>query len=235
MLVRHGQTEANAAGLIQGRRDPELTALGHRQAAALARAVPEAATVVSSPLRRARQTAEALGRPVEVDERWIELDFGELEGRAVGDVRGPFSKSWMADADWAPAGGESLGAAAKRVAAACEELVSRFGAADVVVVTHVTPIKAAAAWALGAGPQTARRMFVDLGSITTVGIGGDGLPVLLSFNERGHLGEPASGLPEPGTGGRGDSTVSSLSPGSTAGLQRTTMVPRNLRCACGRR
>ena len=186
LLVRHGQTEANAAGLIQGRRDPDLTALGRRQAAALAGAVPDTATVVSSPLRRARQTAEGLGRPVEIDERWLEVDYGDLEGRVVADVRGLLTR-WLVDADWAPTGGESLAAASRRVVSACEELLPRFAVEDVVVVTHVGPIKAAVAWALGAPPNVARRMFVDLASITTVGIGTEGVPVLLSFNQRSHV------------------------------------------------
>jgi broad specificity phosphatase PhoE len=186
LLIRHGQTEANAAGLIQGRRDPDLTPLGRRQAATLASAVPETATVVSSPLRRARQTAECLGRPVEIDERWVEVDYGDLEGRVVADVRGLLTR-WQVDAEWAPAGGESLAAASRRVASACEELLPRFAVDDVVVVTHVGPIKAAVAWALGAQPGVARRMFVDLASITTVAIGTEGVPVLLSFNQRSHV------------------------------------------------
>jgi broad specificity phosphatase PhoE len=80
------------------------------------------------------------------------------------------------------------------VAAACEELAAALAAppavaaaTDVVVVTHVSPIKAAAAWALGTGPEVAWRMFVELASITTVAVGEGGVPLLTSFNQTAHL------------------------------------------------
>ena len=63
-LIRHGQTEANAAGLLLGRADPPLTDLGRRQAEASARVAGEVTRLVSSPLQRARETAEAFGRTV---------------------------------------------------------------------------------------------------------------------------------------------------------------------------
>jgi broad specificity phosphatase PhoE len=191
LLVRHGQTDANAARLIQGRRDPDLTDLGRRQAAAVAEAVPQDAVgVVSSPLRRARLTAEALRRPVDVDGRWTEMASGDLEGRRVDEVRDFLWERWLATPEWAPpGGGESLADASRRVAAACEELAPRFAAGDLIVVTHVGPIKAAVAWALGVGPQISPRMFVAVASITTLGINAAGDPVLLSFSETGHLAD----------------------------------------------
>ncbi|MGH9207720.1 MAG: histidine phosphatase family protein, partial [Acidimicrobiales bacterium] len=88
LLLRHGQTASNAAGLLLGRGDPSLTDLGRRQARSLGLLVSGATKVVSSPLLRARETAEALALdvPVEVDERWVEIDYGELEGLPLGDV-----------------------------------------------------------------------------------------------------------------------------------------------------
>jgi bisphosphoglycerate-dependent phosphoglycerate mutase len=83
ILLRHGQTEVNAGGRLQGRIDAPLTALGREQAVAAAAGlgrIGPPTRVVSSPLRRARETAEAFGLPVEVDERWIELDYGDLDG-----------------------------------------------------------------------------------------------------------------------------------------------------------
>lgn len=183
-LLRHGQTAANAAGLIQGQGDPELTELGRRQAAAAALALPPGAAVISSPLLRARQTAQALDGGSEaatVDPRWIEMDFGDLEGRPVAEVRDLLWARWADDAEWAPAGGESLASVSRRVAQACEELLPRIAAEDVVVVTHVSPIKAAVAWALGVSPLIAGRMFVREASITTIRAGFDGHPVLETF------------------------------------------------------
>ncbi len=195
-LVRHGQTAPNAAGLIQGQTDPELTAQGRQQAAALAPALPvETATaVISSPLRRARQTAEALGggRTFTIDPRWIEIAYGEFEGGDIADVRPTLWANWEADPTWAPpGGGESLAAVAERVASACDELAAATAAGDVIVVTHVNPIKLAVTWALGTPPQASGRMFVQLASITTIEVSPAGHPVLLGF----------SALPAPGTGG----------------------------------
>ncbi|SVC43670.1 uncharacterized protein METZ01_LOCUS296524, partial [marine metagenome] len=62
--------------MLLGRSDPALDSLGESQATALGSAIGPVDLVVSSPLRRAVQTAEAFGRPVVVDDRWIELDFG---------------------------------------------------------------------------------------------------------------------------------------------------------------
>ena len=185
-LVRHGQTEANAAGLIQGQSDFDLTEVGRRQAEALAAALPTAATVIASPLRRALLTAAPIAgeRPVAVDPRWMEMNFGDLEGKTVAEVRGRLWASWGRDLDWAPdGGGESLASVHRRVTEACEELVPRLATEDVIVVTHVSPIKAAVAWALGVTPLVAGRMFVEQASVATIVLGGDGKPVLRSFND----------------------------------------------------
>ncbi len=64
--------------------------------------------VVSSPLRRARETAEAFGLPVEIDERWIELDYGELDGMPVESVGAEVWKQWRSDLRFTPPGGESI-------------------------------------------------------------------------------------------------------------------------------
>ena len=85
-----------------------------------------------------------------------------------------------------PPGGESLTELGVRVRAACAELVDEIRTGDVVVVSHVSPIKAAVAWALGAGDELAWRMFVGLASISRISVGDRG-PLLYSFNEVGHL------------------------------------------------
>lgn len=182
LLVRHGQTAENARGLLLGRQDPSLSEVGHRHAAALARFLPQEALVVSSPLRRARETAEAFGQPVVVDERWIELDYGALDGCRPDEVGDDVWRRWRADPAFVPAGGESLSALGRRVRAACEELVHESAHHDVVVVTHVSPIKAAIAWALDAGDEIAWRMFVRDGSVARIRVDPAG-PILLSFNE----------------------------------------------------
>jgi broad specificity phosphatase PhoE len=195
IVVRHGRTEANARGLLLGSRlDPGLDDLGRRQAAAVAAVLPGVARVVSSPLRRTRETAAALGRPVEVDDRWAELDYGDLDGTPLAEVAPELWARWRADVTFAPAGGESLHALGLRVRAAAVDLVAEAAERDVVVVTHVSPVKAALAWALGVGDEVAWRAFVAPASITRVQVRG-AAPSLHAFNLTAHLDglDPPSG------------------------------------------
>jgi broad specificity phosphatase PhoE len=188
LLIRHGQTAANAAGLLLGRADPPLTDLGRRQAAASARVAGEVTRLVSSPLQRARETAEAFGTrvPIDVDDRWTELDYGAFEGRPYGEVPGETWQRWRHDASFTPPGGESLAALGVRVREACEHLARDGADGDVAVVSHVSPIKAAIAWALGVEDTVAWRMFLDVAAISRVAIGPNG-PSLRSYNETHHL------------------------------------------------
>jgi broad specificity phosphatase PhoE len=187
VLVRHGRTAENAKGLLLGRLDPELDEVGVGQAARIAEAVAGASRVIASPLRRAQQTAAALGRPVETDDRWIELDYGEFDGLPARSVGADVWAHWRTDVSYRPPGGESLLALHHRVAGACVELLAEATEVDVVVVSHVSPIKAAVAWALGAGMETAWRTHLDQASISRVALGPSG-PILRSFNETHHLG-----------------------------------------------
>jgi broad specificity phosphatase PhoE len=189
-LVRHGQSSLNAEGRLVGRIDAPLTVLGQAQAAAVAEAVRrlgEVRRVVTSPLMRARTTAEAFGLPVEVDDRWIEIDYGSYDGQRLSEVPAELWDGWRADAAFTPPGGESLAAVGARVRVACDELA---GGSDVtVVVSHVSPIKAAVAWTLGVDDRVAWRMFLAPGSITAIHVDGRG-PSLHAFNITGHLPVP---------------------------------------------
>jgi broad specificity phosphatase PhoE len=187
IIVRHGRTEANASGLLQGRRiDPGLDALGQQQAVAVAAALPGAARVIASPLQRTRETAAAFGLPVEIDERWIELDYGTLDGTPLAEVPASLWAAWRADIDFVPGGGESLSQLGTRVREAAADLVDDAAERDVVVVTHVSPIKAALGWALGVGDEVSWRAFVAPASITRVATA----PriSLHAFNSTAHLG-----------------------------------------------
>jgi broad specificity phosphatase PhoE len=188
IVVRHGRTEANASGLLLGRRlDPGLDELGRRQAEALARALSGATRVVCSPLLRTRQTADAVGLPVELDERWAEIDYGSLDGTPLADVSAALWAEWRADIGFVPGeGGESLAALGARVREAAADLVQEAREHDIVVVTHVSPIKAVTAWALGVGDEIVWRMYCAPASITTIGTTG-GTPSLRGFNETRHL------------------------------------------------
>jgi broad specificity phosphatase PhoE len=188
-LVRHGQTAANARGLLLGRADPPLTELGRRQAAALADALPRPHRLITSPLARARDTAAAFEMPVTVDERWIELDYGELDGLDPASVDAALWAQWRADPRFVPVGGESLHALGCRVREACAELRDFVITHDVVVVSHVSPIKAAVAWALGVDDSVAWRMFVEDAAVARIAVDRRHGPLLRSFNE--HYQKPA--------------------------------------------
>lgn len=197
IVVRHGRTEANASGLLLGRLDPGLDELGRRQADALAAVVAGAERVVCSPLRRTRETAAALGLPVEVDERWIELDYGVLDGTPLRDVPSDLWSRWVADTEFAPDGGESIAALGQRVRSACDDLAAEAAERDIVVVTHVSPVKAAVGWALGVGDEVAWRLFVAPASVTRVATGGPRRS-LHAFNVVSHLDGLASPAAAPG-------------------------------------
>src|SRR5690348_12823038 len=124
LFVRHGRTAANARGLLLGREDPPLDGVGEAQAHALGELIRSGRfgrvnAVVSSPLRRTRQTAEAIGATVELDDRLLELDYGDYEGTPVSDVPIDVWQRWQSDLDFSPPGGESIAALGRRVRGLC--------------------------------------------------------------------------------------------------------------------
>ena len=189
-FVRHGETAHNREGRLQGRADIELSARGLDQVGRLGArfSAGSLTAVVTSPLRRARQTADAIaaacGAPVEVDERLVELDYGEWDGRALADVPPDAWSAWRADPNFAPPGGESLVAVTERIGEFCR---GRLGDAAIVAVSHVSPIKAAVAWALGVDERATWRMQLGLATISTIGARPDGSGYLLSYNDGAHL------------------------------------------------
>jgi broad specificity phosphatase PhoE len=190
-FVRHGQTGPNRDGLIIGRSDPSLTEEGRRQAVLLGAilAGEKPATILTSPLVRARETAEAIaaacGLTPEVDERLVELDWGSWEGRPFSGVGASDTEGLRNGVD-STTGGESLRSVRERVANFCLDAFQRDGL--VLAVSHVSPIKAAVAWVLSADDEVAWKMFLGLASITRLASRPAG-PLLVSFNETAHLME----------------------------------------------
>jgi broad specificity phosphatase PhoE len=191
ILVRHGESSANAQALLVGRSDVELTEKGREQAASVRQLLyGPVHSLRTSPLQRARDTAAALdlGLPAQIDARWIEVDYGEYDCQPLRDVPADVWREWRRNPHFRPAGGETLAEVDARVTAACDELFAHDGAGaraiagDVVVVSHVTPIKAAVAWALGAGSELSWRLHLQTASVTRIGWGNDH-PVLHGFNE----------------------------------------------------
>ena len=185
-FVRHGQTELNRGGRLQGRLDAPLSALGSEQAAALGRGFASAPVtrVVSSPLQRAHDTAAAIagahGLAVEVDDRLIELDYGDWDGLLLREVSSADWATWRNDPEFAPPGGERLADVTARVASFCAEVLTD----DLVIaVSHVSPIKAAVCFALRIDDRATWRMQLDVASVTRIGRRPDATPYLISYNE----------------------------------------------------
>jgi len=214
-LVRHGESEANASGLLAGRADYPLTERGRAQAQAVAVAVGRLAeregglvAVVSSPASRALDTAAAVAAAdgaratvVEIDERFAELDYGDLEGQPPGALPLGTWRRWREDPEFRPGGGETLLEVHERVRRACLDLVPRAGAGLVVVVSHVSPIKAAVAWALGVGPEATWRLSLAVASVSAIRMAPSG-PVLVTFNSTSHLEGDLFPSFSPGAGAR---------------------------------
>lgn len=152
VMLRHGQTEWNAGSRMQGQLDTDLTDLGRDQAAAAAEVLAkrQPLVIVSSDLRRALDTATALGErsglPVEIDTRLRETHLGDWQGLThleVDDVAPGARLAWRDDARWAPHGGESRVDVAARSMPLVDELLERhpeWGVEDpdrpVVLVAH---------------------------------------------------------------------------------------------------
>lgn len=189
-LVRHGETAPNREGRLLGRADPELTVLGRTQAERLGArfAARTPGLVVSSPLLRCRETATAIadacGLEVVVDERLVEIDYGEWDLVPLEELPEEALRSLRTDPAFAPPGGESVADVAARVGGFCAEHLE--AQRSVVAVSHVSPIKAGVTWAIDADPLAAYRMRLDIASVSRIG-GHAGAPVLLAFNETDHL------------------------------------------------
>ena len=197
VLLRHGETPLSVERRFAGRGDIPLTETGRLQAKAAAQRLAARGgiqLIVTSPLQRARLTAEAVaaatGALVEVDDGWIETNFGAWEGLSYAEAmeRWPDEvTAWMKDTSVAPPGGESFAAAGRRVLAALGRLLGRAQPGRVVVVSHVTPMKTVLRHALLAPPAALRRMHLDVACLCEVDWYADGPAVVRSLNDTGHL------------------------------------------------
>jgi ribonuclease H / adenosylcobalamin/alpha-ribazole phosphatase len=197
LLLRHGQTPLSAERRFAGIGDIELTETGVRQAKLAGERLAARGNIdviVTSPLRRARQTAAevaaATGAPVVEDDDLRETDFGAWEGLTFAEAQQRWPDeltAWLADPAVAPPQGESFTAVGVRVRAALDRLLGQYPGQTVLVVSHVTPIKTLLTEALLAPPAALHRMFLDVGSLNEVHWFGDGPAVVRSLNDTGHL------------------------------------------------
>ncbi|MDH6115757.1 broad specificity phosphatase PhoE/ribonuclease HI [Kitasatospora sp. GAS204A] len=200
VLLRHGETALTPQKRFSGSTgsDPELSEKGRWQAERAAEALVARGTVqavVSSPMLRARQTAEAvavrLGLPVRIEEGLRELDFGAWEGLTFAEAqeRHPDDLSaWLGSTKVKPTGSaESFATLAQRVAVARDKVLARYPGKTVLVVSHVGPIKSLVRLALGAPPDAVYKMELSAASLCAVQYYSDGNASLRLLNDTGHL------------------------------------------------
>lgn len=145
VLLRHGRTDYNASGRMQGHLDPHLTPDGHGQAAAVAPEVARFAPtrLLSSDLQRAADTAdvigEACGLAVKLDPRLRETHLGDWQGQTVTEIEAGWPGAvarWRSDPGWAPPGGESRVEAVARSRPVIDELDAEGDVQTALVVAH---------------------------------------------------------------------------------------------------
>jgi broad specificity phosphatase PhoE len=188
-LIRHGQSTTNAENLLVGRGDAPLSKLGRQQAIALRPYMNNVVEVWSSPLRRAQETA-TLAVPHIVPktaESFIEVDYGTMDGQPLSVISGEEWRLFEQDHDLAFGGGESLKQVDARVHSALDELLADKNSLlhnrdqHLVIVSHMSPVKSAVAWALGVPGSVAWRTRVSNASISSI-VMRSGSPSLMHFN-----------------------------------------------------
>jgi broad specificity phosphatase PhoE/ribonuclease HI len=182
VLVRHGVTDHTLGKLFSGglaSANPPLNDEGREQARATGEwLAPLSGTfdaLVSSPVRRTRETADILAGffDLEIEEEpgIAEMEFGSWDGMSFTEVHEKYPdeiSSWLGDLESAPHGGESFRAVEKRVLEGRDRIVSSYSGKTVVAVSHVTPIKTLVADALGAPLDAVYRMELAPASVTVI-------------------------------------------------------------------
>ena len=170
-LVRHGETEWSAGGKHTSTTDVELTPDGERAARALGERLGgrEYALVLSSPMRRARDTADLAGFAgrYEIDEDLREFDYGEYEGLTTPEIREE-RPSWYLWRDGNPGGEmpDQVGARADRV---IERVLAALPDGDVVAFAHGHLLRVLGARWIGLGPECGGLLGLDTAALCELG------------------------------------------------------------------
>jgi probable phosphoglycerate mutase len=167
-IVRHGETEWTVSKKHTGRTDIPLTAAGEAGARALAPVLGRHgfALVLTSPLQRARRTAELAGfGDAKVDERLRELDYGDYDGRTTAEIRRE-RPDWFLWRDGTP-GGEAMDEVGRRADSVIAELADVDG--DVLLFGHGHFSRVLGARLLGLPPSDGRLLMLAPGSVSVIG------------------------------------------------------------------
>lgn len=200
LLLRHGVTPLTLEKRFAGIGDPPLTPEGEEQARLAAERLGAGGrfgpidVIVASPLRRTTSTAEAVAKVAGLEVRpepgVRELDFGRLEGLTFAEAHEQYPAelaAFLGSSEVAPPGGETLAALAERVGQARDRLIAGYPRKTVLVVTHVTPIKALVCQALGAPLSAVNRMELGAASLSVIDYYDDGLANVRCVNDVAHL------------------------------------------------
>ncbi len=196
LLVRHGQIQANARGRWHGSTDSPLTRTGRRQVMRIARRIRQdwgdAAAIYSSPMMRCLRTAQAiggaLGQPVQLDEDLREYGIGELEDTSFAALQSEhdFFRRIREDHDFAPLGGDSINAVARRIVPALRRIyVADDSTRPIVVVSHGAALAIALAALLDADANHWTNYPIDNCSVTELLLEPE--PLVAAFNNTEHL------------------------------------------------
>jgi probable phosphoglycerate mutase len=185
-LLRHGPTEWNALGKVQGHTDIPLSDEGFARMASL-RLPLSAPRLFASPLLRARQTVEALGlkQPV-LDARLMEQNWGAWEGLTRAEILSQhgddaFEKAGSKQGEaFRPGGGESTGELHARVAAFLKDVAQ--AEIDAIAVAHLGVLRAAYTLATGWDMATPMPAELDVSKILVLALDSRGVPTIEQLN-----------------------------------------------------
>jgi probable phosphoglycerate mutase len=202
IIVRHGESEWNRIHRYQGQLDAPLSALGLRQAEALAQRLKgeQLDHIYSSPLQRAARTAEAIAAhhaavPFAYADALLEINHGEWQGKFADEILAEYAdglREWREHPTRSQMpGGESFSNVLKRSLDFLETICARHEGQTVLISTHDVVVKILVADALGMDMDRINRIWVTNASISVIEYGKD-LPYLVSLSEACHLGTLAS-------------------------------------------
>jgi broad specificity phosphatase PhoE len=197
VLLRHGDTDLSPEHRFSGLRDLPLSTNGTRQAKAAACRLAAGAPIdalVSSPLQRAVATAaiaaSELGLTATIDDDLRETDFGDWDGCTLTEIQERWpaaAAAWRRDPHQAPPGGESFADSAQRVDRARNRLLQNHGGQNVLVVSHITPIKILLCRALGVPLGTLYRLYLGSACINEIQWHSRGFAAVHRVNDTSHL------------------------------------------------
>jgi broad specificity phosphatase PhoE len=186
ILLRHGETEWSKSGKHTGLTDVPLTARGEDLARGAGRLVADYdfSLVLTSPLERARRTAELAGLEAEIDPLLVEWDYGGYEGRTTRDIRRELGYNWSAFTHGVIRGdtpGETVEEVAGRASRVLTRVLPALAEGDVALIAHGHFLRILTAVYLRLAPRFGAQITLDAGSVSVLSFYRE-QPAILSWN-----------------------------------------------------